>query len=85
MYPGEIFPTLSKFFVKNEQARITRLSCRNNLLLPDIRTDIGCEAFSYSDPNFWNCLPVELKRIEKLVTFRYVLEKYSHIFDNHPT
>ena len=73
------------YFVKDESSRKTRLSCRNNLVIPSVHTEMGHKAFPYYGLNFWNRLSFEIKEIGKLSSLKSTLDKHSHILNNHPT
>ncbi len=76
--------SFSHMFVKPEAVRQTRRSNEDNVQVPDIRSDVGCRAYSYRGPVFWNGIDNDIKSIQTKNSFKTQYIKYLLRDVNHP-
>ena len=57
-----------------------------DVVVPDIRSQLGRKSIGYWDPVFWNKLPKDIKDIDKFSLFLTKWKKLCFTnFKNHPT
>jgi hypothetical protein len=54
----------------------TTLDCKQNIHLERVKKNWGKQAFSYHAANDWNSLPVEIRNIHQIKTFKTELKKH---------
>ena len=84
----EVSSGVNKFFKKraNAAVRVSRRTNQLNLIIPDVRTQLGRKAISFRGPAFWNNILNNLKDIVKYSCFVNPWVKYCiSNFENHPT
>ncbi len=79
---------LSSFFNfrSNENRRVSRRANEFDLVVPDIRSNVGRKSVGYRGPYSWNRLCNELKGKDKFIEFVSLWKRicFSN-FENHPT
>ena len=58
------------------QPRHLRTSNSNLLFVPSVKTNVGTRAFSVATPTLWNSVPVSVKSVGNITTFRGKLKTY---------
>ena len=87
VYP-EVCTVVSNMYVPlgDVTGRETRQSNTNQVKVKRVRTCYGQKAISYCGPLSWNYLPVDVRCIRNISTFKLHLHKNSSaLFENHPT
>ena len=75
--------SLFKYF-KPIVTRTTRAG-ENKIALPKLRTNMGRRVFSFRDPDHWDKLPADIKKIESSTAFKSEYSKRFFRDENHPT
>ena len=72
--------------VKNTGRAHTRGKSNNNMVIPQIRTNMGQKGICFRGPSFWNRLPNDLKVVRVFRSFERLLSGMVHqLFGDHPT
>ena len=69
---------ISKMLVKYVPSRQLRSSDKSLLVIPKTQTSFGRRAFTHAGPTVWNALPIEIRHIGSLDTFKSRLK--THYF-----
>ena len=56
--------------------RSRRSSNKNLLIVPDIRSEMGCRSFSFAAPTNWNSLPQHIHSSDSLSAFQGLLKTF---------
>ena len=59
--------------------RSLRFSNKNLLIVPDIRSEMGCRSFSYASPSIWNSLPQNIRSSDSLSAFCGLLKTFLYL------
>ena len=70
---------LADLLARPKCSKYLRSTNSNRFIVPRIKTKTGSRAFSISGPALWNALPVPIRNVETILTFRKLLK--SHLFD----
>ena len=76
--------SLNHMFVEPIAVRQTQRSNEENIIVPDIRTNLGRKAYSYRRPVFWNGIENDLKLIQSKNSFKTEYIKFLLRDVNHP-
>ena len=71
-------PQMNSLLTPARQPRQLRSSNSNLLFVPSVKTNDGTRAFSVAAPTLWNSLPVSVKSVGNIATFRHKLK--THLF-----
>ncbi len=88
VFMDEVRTGLMSFFEKKGalNVRVSRRANTNDVIIPDVRSQIGRKSISYRGPSFWNSLPNVLKSLAKFTSFVAEWKRTCLInFENHPT
>ena len=70
---------LADLLVRPKCSNYLRSANSNRFVVPRIKTKAGSRALSISGPAIWNALPVPIRNVKTILTFRKLLK--SHLFD----
>jgi len=65
---------------KYEPIHLLRSADQNFLALPTLTFEFGRRAFSYFAPSSWNDLPLAVRSVETLASFKSQLETSTHVY-----
>jgi hypothetical protein len=74
---------LSNLLTRHTPSRSLRTKHQHQLICPLIKSNNGRRSFSYAAPTTWNSLPVNLRSLSSIETFRSHLK--THLFPAFPT
>ena len=68
---------------RHKSSRALRSSSQQLLNVPFTKSEIGRHSFSFAAPTIWNSLPLALRSMSSIITFRSALK--THLFPKFPT